>query len=185
MALVLGCFLSDHRRSSIGGTVHCVTKLLPTSNTRASTLHDREILNPHPVLCPHHLEPLARPLLLPLLRRPLLPHKHHLEVRRRIPRLGRVRQVADRIQGPAVPGTAFARDVGEEVTDIGADVGVEERLVLVRDLRFVDSNAESERVDDAPFSPFAVDGLDFVGVDEAGFHDVGVLCPKVLSLVRG
>ncbi len=39
------------------------------------------------------------------------------------------------------------------------------------DLGFVDSNAVFEWVDDAPFSHFAVDGVDFVGVDEAGFHD--------------
>ena len=39
------------------------------------------------------------------------------------------------------------------------------------DLRFVDSDAEFEGIDDAPFCLFAVNGLDLVGVDEAGFHD--------------
>lgn len=39
------------------------------------------------------------------------------------------------------------------------------------DLRYADSNAGFEGVDDAPFWLIAVNGLDLVGVDEAGFHD--------------
>ncbi len=62
------------------------------------------------------------------------------------------------------------------MTDIRTDVGVEETCVLRRDLGFVYSNAEFEWVDDAPFSHFAVDGVDFVGVDEAGFHDEESAC---------
>ena len=65
----------------------------------------------------------------------------------------------------------MTHNFGEEVTDFRTGVGVEEPCVLSRYLRFVDSNAEFEGVDDAPFSYFAVDGVDFVGMDEAGFHD--------------
>lgn len=63
------------------------------------------------------------------------------------------------------------------MTDIGTDVGVEKSPVLFRDLRCVDADAEFERVDDAPFSGFAVDGLGFVDVDEAGFHGEVVFVP--------
>ena len=54
---------------------------------------------------------------------------------------------------------------------VRSDVIVEKFLVLGQNLRFVDSGAEFEGINDASFSFFAVDGLDFVSVDEVCFHD--------------
>ena len=126
-----------------------------------------------PLLLPDHLEPFAGPLL----RHPFPPHKNNLERRRGVTRSPTGHQIPDSIQRPAVPRTPFARNVGEEATDIGTDGGVEKLPVLFRDLRCVDSDAEFEGVDDAPFSSFAVDGLGFVDVDEAGFHGEVVFVP--------
>ncbi len=91
-----------------------------------------EILVLELLLLPNHLEPLTTALLCS----PLLPHKHHLKIRRRIPRLGSAHHIPNRIQRPAVPKAPLARNFGEEVTDIRTDVGVAEPCVLSRDLGF-------------------------------------------------
>ena len=58
-------------------------------------------------------------------------------------------------------------------------------LYSSRICEFIDSDAEVEGVD-APFSRFAVDGFDFVSVDEAGFHDEGLIIrPDMLTMARG
>lgn len=143
-------------------------------------LHNWKILTLRSFLLPHHLQPLA----IPLLRRPLLPHRHNLKIRRRILQLGSVPQSPNSIQVPAVPGTSFTCNIGEEVAEVRSDVIVEKLLVLSQNLRFVDSDAEFEGINDAPFSLFAVDGLEFVGVDEAGFHnELGLMLVWRISTV--
>lgn len=68
------------------------------------------------------------------------------------------------------------------MADIRSDVGIKKLRVFLRDLRFVDSNTGFAGVDDAPFSLFGNDIFDFVGVDEAGFHDVVNACLEILTV---